>query len=300
MKIDENTLESWSTGPSRTETDKYENALTAIRKAISTDKHLSGLDISVLVQGSYRARTNIRQDSDVDICVRHNGVFFADYPAGKTDKDFGHDNGGMSFYDYKDMIQSALESYFGKGSVARGKKAFDVHSNSYRIDADVIPTFEYQWYTGELNHDGTPHYHSGVAFVPDGGHRIINWPEQTYNNGTERNLITGRRYKRVVRILKRLRNDMQENKISESFDMASFLVECLVWNAPVEAFGHDTYTDILRHVIADVWNAMRDEDSCSEWGEVNELKYLFRTAQPWSRQEASLFLDAAWNYMGYK
>ncbi len=61
----------------------------------------------------------------------------------------------------------------------------------------------------------------------------------------------------------------------------------------------DTYADILRHVIADTWNRTRKDEDCSEWGEVNELKYLFRTSQPWTRQQANDFLQAAWDYIGY-
>jgi hypothetical protein len=31
-----------------------------------------------------------------------------------------------------------------------------------------------------------------------------------------------------------------------------------------------------------------------------ELKYLFRASQPWSRGHVNTFLDAAWNYIGFK
>ena len=114
------------------------------------------------------------------------------------------------------MVQKALGDYFGKAGVTRGNKAFDIHANTYRIDADVIPTFEYRWYTGRKNADGSQHYLSGVAFDPDSGPRVINWPEQTYNNGVERNTATGRKYKRAIRILKRLRDGMQDDGFRHS------------------------------------------------------------------------------------
>ena len=82
--------------------------------------------------------------------------------------------------------------------------------------------------------------------------------------------------------------------------MPSFLIECLVWNANVDAFSKNTYTAIVRHLLADLWNRMRNDNDCSEWGEVNELKYLFRLVQPWTRQEANEFLQAAWDYIGYQ
>lgn len=92
---------------------------------------------------------------------------------------------------------------------------------------------------------------------------------------------------------------MQSENVSAAVNIPSFLIECLVWNAELEAFSKDTYTDILRHVIADAWNRTRNDEDCSEWGEVNELKYLFRDSQPWTLQQANAFLQAAWDYIGY-
>jgi len=296
----EEIFSSWAQGPGTTEAEKCENAERAVKKAIAADNKLSRLDITVFAQGSYKARTNVKQDSDVDICVRYNTGFFDDYPEGKTRADFGNVDGHLMFSDFKDMVGKALVAYFGASSVTRGNKAFDIHENTYRIDADALPTFEYRWYTGRFNADSTHHYHSGVAFFPDRGNRIINWPNQTYDNGVGRNDATGRRYKRVIRILKRLRNAMQEAKIGSAQGIQSFLIECLVWNATLEAFQNDTYTADVRYVLANVYNRMLKEEDCSEWGEVNELKYLFRPLQPWTRQQALNFFDAAWNYIGFK
>lgn len=300
MNVTEESMVSWSKGPGETEANKCANAETAVRKAIKADDRLADLDVSVFAQGSYRARTNVRQNSDVDICVRYNSTFFPDYPPGKTKEDFGNADGTMRFADFKDMVQKALEHYFGKAGVTRGNKAFDVHENTYRIDADVVPTFEHRRYTGKLNADGSHHYLVGVGFNKDDGGLILNWPEQTYNNGVERNTATGRQYKRLIRILKRLRDKMSDESIAIAEKTPSFLIECLVWNADVTAFAKDTYTAMVRHVLADIWNRTRKDEDCTDWGEVNELKYLFRSAQPWTRTGANAFLQAAWDYIGYQ
>lgn len=299
MSISEDTLTTWSKGPSPTESDKCTNAELAVRKAIKADPDLKSLDISVFATGSYRARTNVRQKSDVDICVRYNSSFFADYPDGKSDKDFGNVDASFTFSDFKGLVQLALESYFGEDGVTRGNKAFQIHENTYRIGTDVVPTFEHRRYTGEKNADGSDWFLRGVAFKPDKGNLIYNWPQQTYDNGVSRNTATGRTYKRVIRILKRLRGKMLDEKIPEAGPVPSFLIECLVWNAEIEAFSHDTYRAVVRHVIADLWNRTRTDKDCEEWGEVNELKYLFRLSQPWTRQHANSFLQAAWDYIGY-
>jgi hypothetical protein len=300
MSTLEEIFSSWAQGPGATEAEKCENAERAVKKAIAVDNKLSSLDITVFAQGSYRVRTNVKQDSDVDVCVHYDEAFFAHYPKGKTRDDFGNVEGNLKFAEFKDMVGKALTSYLGVSAVARGNKAFDVHENTYRIDADVVPTFEHRRYTGDFNLDGTHEYLSGVAFLPDKGSMIINWPDQNYSNGVQRNDATGRRYKRVIRILKRLRNAMQEDKISEADNVASFLIESLVWNAPLAAFQHVQYTDDVRYVIADIFNRTRTEIACSEWGEVNELKYLFRPSQAWTREQANRFLDAAWKYIGFE
>ena len=300
MNISEETFTSWSQGPSKTETDKCDNAESAVRKAIAADDKLSRLDISVFAQGSYKARTNIRQDSDVDVCVRYNATFFPEYPDGTTKETFGNIDGTMAFADFKNMVQKALKGYFGEAGVTRGDKAFDVHANTYRIDADVVPTFEHRRYTGKKNLNGTWEYFSGVAFNPDSGGLIKNWPEQNYVNGVARNDVAGRRYKRTIHVLKRLRNKMQEASVAEASNITSFMIECLVWNIPLSAFQHDTYGESVRQVIIEAWNSTKTDEACSKWVEVNQLKWLFRPTQPWTRLQAHQFMQAAWNYIGYK
>jgi hypothetical protein len=291
---------AWAKAPSETERTKCSNAETAIRKAIAADPTLSKLDITVFPQGSYRNRTNIRQDSDVDICARLNSTIFAEYPAGKADSDFGNSAGSIKFSDYKNLIQKALEDFFGADAVTRGNKAFDVHANTYRIDADVVPTFEHRRYPGGKSANGSHEYLSGIAFNTDAGVHIINWPEQNYDNGVAKHDSTGRRFKKVIRILKRLRKQMQEEKIAAADGIASCLIEALAWNAPDENFGNGLYRDDVRAVLAHTFNKTMTDKLCSEWGEVNELKYLFRSAQPWTRSQAHGFLSAAWDYLGFE
>ena len=300
MDITEETLKSWAKGPGTTEQGKCDNAETAIRKAIDAHEKLSAMNITVLPQGSYRNRTNVRQDSDVDICVRLNSTFFPHYPEGKTQRDFGNCDGSISFSEYKALVQVALENYFGKDTVKRGNKAFDIHANTYRVDADVVPAFEHRRYSGGTNSDGTHQYLSGIAFDADAGNRIINWPLQHYENGISKHESTGRRFKKMIRILKRLRNVMQEDGIKDAENIASCLIEYLVWNAPNDSFGHDNYMDDVRAVLAYTFNMTMKADDCEKWGEVSELLYLFRPGKPWTLEQAHGFLSAAWDYMGFE
>ena len=121
-----------------------ENAETAIRKAIKANTNLAEMDISTTSQGSYNENTNVRQDSDVDICVCLNSTFFSRYPKGRTKEHYGNIDGSITFREFKNLVQMALGDYFDYSNITSGNKAFNVHSNSYRVDADVVLAFAYR------------------------------------------------------------------------------------------------------------------------------------------------------------
>src|ERR1700733_14521009 len=123
---------TWGGAPSATQQTKCENADRAIRKAIDASKKLSAKTIEVFVQGSYANRTNVRQDSDVDICVLYKDAFFPDYSLsqGLDGSVLGFTDGQYPYADFKNDVHAALKGYFGADSVTRGNKAFDVHANT--------------------------------------------------------------------------------------------------------------------------------------------------------------------------
>jgi len=292
----ESVFSTWAQGPSKTEQEKAANAERQIRQAIQDSPALQNRDIKVFTQGSYRNRVNVRRDSDVDVGVLCFDTYFPEY---------GDDNikaqarqffipATYTYGQFKDELQQALTTRFGSSQVTRGDKAFQIDENTYRVNADVAAFFEHRRFYSAAN------YHSGVEMRTDKGRSIINWPEQHYENGVSKNSSTSKRYKRVVRILTPLRNEMANEGISAAEPIPSFLIECLVWNAPESAFGGYDYRSMVRAVIANVFNNTIDDARCREWGEVSELKYLFRPSQPWSRAQAHAFLGAAWDFIGFE
>jgi hypothetical protein len=228
-------------------------------------------------------------------------AFFADYSMsqGLDAAALGLGDGTYPYTDFKNDVEAALIAHFGKESVTRGKKAFDVHANTYRIDADVVPCFEHRRYMGTAQ----SHWYiepPGSELHPDSGGSIVNWPRQNYTNGVAKNDATGRRFKAVTRIMKRLRNEMLEEGNKVAKPIPSYLLECLVWNVPNDGFQHETLKADVRYAIAHLWNETRLDDTCKEWGEVNELKYLFSNRQAWTRPEVNTFLQAAWDYIGFQ
>jgi tRNA nucleotidyltransferase (CCA-adding enzyme) len=148
----EATFSSWGASPGPTEQAKADNAERAVRKAIDASTKLSSKPIEVFVQGSYANRTNVREDSDVDVCVLYTGAFFPNYSLseGLTGEALGYGTGTYPYSEFKDDVEAALVSYFGRREVVRGQKAFDVHANTYRTDADVVPCFEHRRILGSL------------------------------------------------------------------------------------------------------------------------------------------------------
>lgn len=291
----ESVLTTWSNGPGKTEQEKAENAERAIKKAITASATLSAKDIRVFPQGSYRNRTNVRLESDVDICVCLMDSLSTRLDDGLTDADVGLVSATYTSSMFKNDVERALQDYFGAAAVTRGQKAFDVHENTYRVDADVVPTLEYRWYQ---KYNGTIFHTPGTALFPDNGFRIINFPEQNYENGVKKNDDTNRLYKRTVRILKRLRNEMADKGIISAKNMPSFLIECLVWRLPHDRFNRGTYREIIQSVLSFLWGATKDAEACKEWCEVNDIKFLFHSSQPWTREQAHAFINDAWDYVG--
>ncbi len=294
------TFRAWSGPSSNTEEQKRENAEKQIKAAIRESPELSKRNIVVFAQGSYRNNTNVRQESDVDICILCKDVFFYDLPedGSVTEATAGFADATYSYSAYRNEVEQALVHKFGRKIVTRGNKAFDIHESTYRVDADVVACFEHRRYY--RNYAGQIKYLEGTELRADDGGRIINWPEQHYQNGVQKNKLTGQRFKHITRAIKRLRNEMAENRNNVAIPIPSYLIECLVWNTPNDGFGHAQYTQDIRFVLAHTFNETMTFEKCKEWGEVNELKYLFRSNQPWTWQQAHAFLSAAWDYVGFE
>lgn len=287
-------FQTWSQAPSQTEADKADNAERAVKKAIAASASLQEHTVRVFAQGSYRNRTNVRQDSDVDVCVLCSDTFHYQLPDGKTAPEFQITPASYQAAQFRADVQAALESYFGAAAVGVGRKALGIHENTYRINADVIACFDFRLYAADQS------YWEGTALLPKAGGYIMNWPEQNYANGVQKNDATRQSYKGVVRILKNLKNEMEANGNVAATEAPSFFLESLAYNVPDEGFLNQTYLDDVRWVLAHACDETREIGGHANWLEVNAIKYLFHSAQPWTRAGANLFLNAAWTYVGFQ
>ena len=298
----EEVFDWWAKPPGMEEQQRSENAVRAIRDAIDRSSLLRARGIQPFVQGSYRNRVTVREDSDVDVGVMCHDVFEPQYPRGMTGADFGHFDSGYSFSQFKNELEEALVLHFGRTSVIRGNKSLTVRENRFRVESDVAPFFEFRKYEHNKS------YVAGVALFTDKGIRIENFPEQLlpswptiplhYENGVAKNRETSRRFKGVVRILKRFRNQIAESGNRTVQSVPGYLIECLTWNVPNQEFLSDSLCARVQAVLTYIWRNTREDSLCSSWREVDNIKNLFQPAQPWTREAAHAFADAALRNLG--
>jgi hypothetical protein len=290
----------WSKPFSDSEEAMADNAASIIRGALQNHPALSNKNVEVYATGSYHNNTNVRGESDIDIAAVCHDTFFYDLPAGQQAHNFGLSTpASYTFASFRKDIQDALEARFGSG-MTPGDKAFNIHENTYRLEADVTPFFEYRKYESTL---ASPAYAEGVKSISDSGSPFVNWHRDHYDQGVKRNLATKRRFKRITRILKNVKIDLIENGTAAAQEVAakipSFLVECIVFNAPDSCFNQDAsgYVADVRCVISDLWTRTKPEGDWNQMVEVNWRKWLLRGEQPWNRQVVQQFLLEAWRHL---
>jgi hypothetical protein len=293
----EQSFSGWTGAEGTVEEAKAQRTLTMVRDALSKSAALAGEDVTVYPKGSYPNRTNVVRDSDIDVAVELTSIRnheFKHSAEGLTIQDFGLTpyRGSYDTSKFKDHVQAALEAAFGARLVARGNKAIRIEATSSTLPVDVVPCQHV------IVHHSKTTSNQGIKIYPDRGQPIINYPKQHLDNGLKKNERTSKRYKRSVRILKRLENEMvAQNRIKV---VPSFLIESLVWNCANSTFASSgNWKSIIRSIIVEAYNDTNTDEAAKNLLEANNIKYLFHASQKWTREQANQFLHDAYNYVGY-
>lgn len=289
----ESLFASWIKPSSETEVSRSKNAERMVGDALKEYAPLKYRNYRVFATGSYANNTNVRLNSDVDIMVCCTDTSFYNLPEGYTISSIGISPATYHFEEFKNDVQAALSNKFGYTEVKRGNKVLVISENSYRVGTDVCPCFEYN--QSELVYGRLNPWPTGVQFITDDGWAIQNWPQQHLDNGIEKNNQTNYRYKYLVRILKRLRNEMVDHGYKEAEAVPPLLIECMAWNVPNNWYFQNSYKETVRLVLAYLITEIPKGDP-ERWREVNGIKFLFHWRQKWTQQQALDFLLAAWNY----
>lgn len=286
-------FETWSLGPAKAEKDKLDRVVADITVTLKSSPKLTNRNMRIFTQGSYANRVNVKQDSDVDICVLHDGVYYYDTPHGTTIRDFvdPFTEATYEFSVYKMEVFEALTAKYGAANTKWGNKAIDINNRTLDVDADVVPTFIYKDYRLK-NANGGPVV--GTALKANDGTLCINFPDHQHDNGVAKNNSTARKFKRQVRIQKNLRNFMEESNVPSAKPIKSFLLESLCWNAPDHCYNGNHYYDDFEKILEWLYAKTETDAEASSLLEVNGIQQLFGDHNSWTRDQVRNFIYEAW------
>src|SRR5262245_17664480 len=140
----EDKLNGYKKPSSDNEQAKQDRAERMVRQAIDAWAGFNHISLRLLPKGSYANNTNVRQDSDVDIAVIHQGFHYFNADALRpTDKPSG---GGVSIphldgADLRAEPEKCLCAKFGVECDTTGKTAVTIRESSTRVSADAVPSF---------------------------------------------------------------------------------------------------------------------------------------------------------------
>jgi hypothetical protein len=296
-------LTHWEKPASDIEEARIERAASMVRDALSASTWLSQAGVGVYPQGSYFNNTNVRQTADQDLRATHNWI--------KTEYANGVDvasarqqlrlcDVGQTFAEIisrmRYEIDTALAAKFGILNLdTSGNKATRVLAlPGSRAPVDIVPVFRYMWIVQTALHGAASH--DGVAILAKDGTWTENFPVQHHDNGIAKRARTLHRFKKVVRSLKRLRDELVETNVLGTKQCPSFLIECLTY-AVEDSYFLATEPDERYDRVVQIVERMDAMLSDTTWvqsaTEINGIKYLFRPQQAWVLSDAQYFARVA-------
>lgn len=271
MAIPEPQLDTWSKQGSIAQSQATYATVRGCLEA--NDAPYSGRSKSIFLQGSYGNDTNIYADSDVDVVIVTDSVFYhSSHDLSPEDKvaigSVLTGGGGYTYNQFKADVLAQLTRKFGN-AVKPGKKAILVKGDGNRRDTDVLPAIAHRRYTRFRSHADS-HYYEGITFWTSDGLQIINYPKQHSANVTAKHQATGSWFKPTVRIFKNMRNAMIAKGYLAAGVAPSYFIEGMLYNVPSSQFG-GSYGDTCVRAINWLYGSDRQKLLCA-----NELHYLLR------------------------
>lgn len=296
MAIPESQLDTWShQGAVTTAKATHES----IRNALASYKWTSSVNYEVYIQGSYKNDTNIRGDSDVDIVVQLNSTFQHDL-SGLVEYEKGlfkqtYPDATYLWQNFRADVLKVLRGYYGASVVSEGNKSIKIARGSGRLPADVIVCLQYRKYK-RFRSTEDQEYVEGISFYTLTENRhVINFPKPHYDNGVYKNseYCTKGKYKPAVRLFKNARVSLINNNLITEGIAPSYFLECLVYNAPDNAFSGN-YQDIFCNVV----NFLAKADLRTFVCQNRQLLLFGNTMEQWTTANAKELVDALiklWN-----
>jgi hypothetical protein len=196
MAITESKLDTWSHQGSVAQSKE---SYTMVKNSLEAkDTKYAGKSFAVFLQGSYGNDTNIYAESDVDVVIRLDSIYYYDVRR-LTDQeraafDANLTPGTYPYADYKAHVIAALQKSFGSTDVQPGKKAVKINAKGNRRSIDVVIAAAFRrYYSGSW----PLQYASGICFFTSSGDQIENYPNQHSKNCTAKHQGTNGWFKPI-------------------------------------------------------------------------------------------------------
>jgi hypothetical protein len=252
MSIPESQLETWShQGSVKQSADTYGTVKGTLE---AKDTKYEDKSFEVFLQGSYGNDTNIYAESDVDIVIRTDSIYYYDTSALNPQElqtfYASFTAATYTYSDFKSQVVEGLQKSFGQNDVKPGEKAVKIKASGNRRSSDVIVATEFRrYYSGTYS----PQYVTGICFFTSGGTRIANYPKLHSTNLTTKHQATYQWFKPMVRILKNMRSKLADDGVLASGSAPSYFIEGLLYNVPSDKFGKsygDTFAEAFKWILA--------------------------------------------------
>lgn len=297
MAIPEVQLETWAhQGAIASSRDTY----AAVKRALEAPgAGYSGKRYEVFLQGSYGNDTNVYAESDVDVVIRLDDIYYSDTSALNPEHAAAFNQAftpATYTYDhFKAHVMTALRSSFGN-AVTDGTKAIKIAPANGRRSADVVVAAEFQRHYSGTSFPG--HYIvRGICFFTANDGRIVNYPKQHSANCTTKHQATNEWFKPTVRVFKNMRNRLVGANTITRAVAPSYFIEGLIYNVPNDKFG-GSYAATVLGIIN--WVRSLDREALNKLVCANQEYYLLRDGSPtcWPYANYDTFLSALatmWN-----
>ena len=234
------------------------------------------LVFTIFLQGSFGNGTCVRQDSDVDIAMICESAFRVKYPYNKSDSDYKFKSSNFDIIAFKDEFCKFIKSLNTAYKVESHDKCIFFEGNgSSRKDMDIVPSLRYRDYSND-SYSNPNNYIGGVLIKTKKGEEIINYPEQSRLNSIQKNKATAYYYKKIVRILKNIKNDMIEKGVVGADKVSSYGLECMIYNVPNNFFNsYNGYYSLKKITYNVVEYLCKNTCTFSNFKETNGILNIF-------------------------
>ncbi len=268
IRIFENLLKKYGFSMTKKNFDEMDEEDLNYRYHIRKDN----LEFTVFLQGSYGNGTCVKKDSDVDIAMICESTFIAQYPNGRNRTSYGFTSSTFNILEFKKDFFNHIKN-LGYNVKNKNKCIFIEGNQTSNKDMDIVPSLRYRNYENDRYCDPN-NYIYGVLIKTNDNREIINYPEQSRINSIKKNKETSYYYKKIVRVLKNIKNDLlDEYKEYEDY-ISSYAIECLTYNVPNSYFSSNSGEISIKQITNNVLYYLQNQEFINFY-ETNELLKIF-------------------------